>query len=227
MDINLFPVRGLLNGKRIIKHFKSHLGDKTFEDCRIPFKVMGVNLSTRQVFAFESGFISDAVRASISIPAIFKPVFLNGDVVVDGGILSPLPIRVLQKAGASKIIAVDVFPTSRDTLERRILLEEAAEKEAKMMRRKNFISRGIFRIQKAIARRFFPNVFDILMTTIQTMEAEIAEIEGASADVLLRPVIPTASWVEFFRPQQFIKRGEEEAVKMLPKIKALVSQQNV
>ncbi len=227
MDINLFPIRGLLSGKKIMKHFKSHLGNKTFEDCRIPFKVMGVNLSTRQVFPFESGFVSDAVRASISIPAIFKPVFLNGDVVVDGGVLSPLPIRVLQKAGASKIIAVDVFPTSRDTLERRILLEEAAEKEARLMRQKNFISRGIFRIQKAIARRFFPNVFDILMTTIQTMEAQIAEIEGGAADVLLRPVIPTANWVEFFRPQQFIKRGEEEAMKMLPKIKALVSQQNV
>ena len=65
------------------------------------------------------------------------------------------------------------------------------------------------------------------MNTIQAMEAEIAEGEGAGADVLLRPVLPNASWVDFFKPEPFIRRGEEEAMKMLPKIKALVAQQNV
>jgi hypothetical protein len=51
-------------------------------------------------------------------------------------------------------------------------------------------------------------------------------MEGEQADVLLRPVIATANWVEFYKPRPFIKRGEEEAEKLLPKIKALVSQQN-
>ena len=141
--------------------------------------------------------------------------------------LSPLPVRALLQAGANKIIAVNVFPTSKDILERRILLAEAAEKETKKMRQRNFFSRGIFKTKKFLVRRFFPNVFDILMNTIQAMETEIAEVEGESADVLIRPVVPNANWVEFFKPQQFIKRGEEETMKMLPKIKALVSQQNV
>ncbi|MGH7198583.1 MAG: patatin-like phospholipase family protein [Candidatus Omnitrophota bacterium] len=226
-DISLYPVRGLLNGKRIIRHFKKHLGNKTFEDCRIPLKIMGVNLSTRQRMVFESGLITEAVRASIAIPAIFKPVFIKGETIIDGGILSPLPVRALQQAGANKIIAVNVFPTVKDTLERKILLEEAAEKEAALMRQKNFIARSFFRLSKWIGRRFFPNVFDIIMNTIQTMETEISEVEGEAADVVLRPVIPEASWVDFYRPQQFIRRGEEEAMKLLPKIKALVSQQNV
>ena len=65
------------------------------------------------------------------------------------------------------------------------------------------------------------------MNTIQTMESEIAEMEGETADVVLRPVLPAASWVEFYKPSHFIKRGEEEAEKLLPKIKSLVSQQNV
>jgi len=45
--------------------------------------------------------------------------------------------------------------------------------------------------------------------------------------VLLRPVVASANWVDFFKAQPFIQRGEEEAVRMLPKIKALVSQQNI
>jgi NTE family protein len=186
-----------------------------------------VNLSTRQRIVFESGLIAEAVRASIAIPAIFKPVFRKGETIIDGGILSPLPVGALQQAGANKIIAVNVFPTAKDTLERKIMLEEAAEKEAALMRQKNFVARGFFRLRKWIGRRFFPNFFDIIMNTIQTMETEISEVEGEGADVLLRPVIPDASWVEFYKPQIFIRRGEEEAEKMLPKIKALVSQQNV
>ncbi len=227
LDFSFYPVRGLFDGKRVMKHFCSHLGNKTFDDCRIPLKIMGANLSTRQLHVFESGFIADAVRASIAIPAIFKPVILKGEVVVDGGILSPLPIRALEHAGANKIIAVNVFPALKDTLERRIILEEAAEKEARLVRQKNFISRGLYRFRKYLLRRFVPNVFDILMNTIQTMETEIADIEARSADVVLRPVVPNASWVEFYKPQQFIKRGEEEAMRMLPQIKALVSQQNL
>ena len=227
MDISFFPIRGLIGGKLIMRHFKKQLGDKTFDDCRIPLKVTGANLSRGQVHVFDSGFISDAVRTSIAIPAIFKPTIINGEVLIDGGILDPVPIRILQQAGASKIIAVNVFPTSKDILEKRLVLEEAAEKEAVLMRQKNFFFRGLYKVKKFFGRLFFANFLDIMMNTIQTMEAEIAEIEGQSADVLIRPVVPTAGWVEFYKPEQFIKRGEEETVKLLPKIRALVSQQNV
>ncbi len=227
MDPNLFPVRGLLGGRLIMKHLKADLGDKTFDDCIIPFKATAANLTTRQVIICESGFLLDAVRASIAIPAIFSPLSMAGDTIVDGGILSPLPIHALQQAGANKIIAVNVFPSFKDVLERRILQEEAAEKEAVSMRQKNIFSRAGYRMRKSLSNQFFPNIFDILMNTIQIMEAEIAQIESEAADVVLRPVIPNASWVEFFKPDQFIRRGEEEATRLLPKIKALVSQQNV
>lgn len=226
LDFNLFPVRGLLHGNSVMKHFSGHLGNTTFEDSKIPLKITGANLSTGQVYVYESGDISDAVRASIAIPAIFKPVMLNGHVIVDGGILSPLPIKVLQQAGANKIIAVNVFPSSKDILERRILKAEADEKEAHFMAKKNIAKRFFYHAKKLWVKIFFPNVFDILMNTIQSMEAEISDVEAEGADLLLRPVISNASWVEIFKPEQFIRRGEEEALKMLPKIKELVSQQN-
>ncbi|MBI3316269.1 MAG: patatin-like phospholipase family protein [Candidatus Omnitrophica bacterium] len=227
LDVSLYPVRGLLDGRRIVRHFRKHLGNKTFDDCRIPLKIVGANLSTRQIKVFETGFIADAVRASIAIPAIFKPVFMYGDWVVDGGILSPLPIETLRRAGANKIIAVNVFPTLKDILERKILIEEAAEKEEGLIRQKNFVVQEMHRIKKFLIRRFTPNVFDILMNTIQSMETQIAEIEGASADLVIRPVVPNASWVDFFKPEIFIKRGEEEAARALSKIKALVSSQDL
>ncbi|HTL70904.1 MAG TPA: patatin-like phospholipase family protein [Candidatus Eisenbacteria bacterium] len=226
LDPSVWPVRGLMDGRAFPRYFKKYLGTKTFEDCVIPLKIVGANLSTREIVVFESGFLLDAMRCSIAIPAIFKPTIRNNEVIVDGGILSPLPVRALHLAGANKVIAVNVFPTAKDTLERRILQEEAAEKEEKLMRQKNFLLRGMHRVGKGLGRRFAHNIFDILMNTIQTMESEISEMEGESADVLIRPVVSNANWVDFYKPQQFIKRGEEETMRLLPKIKLLVSQQN-
>ncbi|MBI3252205.1 MAG: cyclic nucleotide-binding domain-containing protein [Candidatus Omnitrophica bacterium] len=227
MDPSLWPFHGLIRGRKVIRHFRSHLGNKTFEECRIPLRIVGANLSRRCAQVFESGLIADAVRTSIAIPAIFTPVFMNKEVIVDGGILSPLPVRVLHEAGAHKVIAVNVFPTAKDALERRLFLGEVEEKETLAARRKNWFGRNWFFVKKFFARKFSANIFDVLMNTIQTMESEIAEVESESADLVLRPVLANANWVEFFRPSIFIKKGEEETMKMLPKIKALVSQQNV
>lgn len=227
IDASLFPVRGFLNGKGIMRHLNKYLEGKSFENSRIPLKITGANLSTRESIIFESGMIADAVRASIAIPAIFKPVFIDGDTIVDGGILNPLPIKALHDMGVKKIIAVNVFPTTKDTLERRLFFEDVAQREEERIKKKGILSRGFYRFKKMLTRCFSPNIVDILMSTIQHMESEIAEIEGQSADVLIRPVLINASWVDFYKPGPFIKCGEEEALRLLPKIKALVSQQSI
>jgi len=162
-----------------MRRFNKHIGGKTFEHCRIPLKVTGADLSTGQIIVFESGLITEAVRASIADPAIFKPVFIKGDLVVDGGILSPLPVRVLHDAGVHKIIAVNVFPSAKDSLERHLLKEEAEEKETALVGQKIWPVRAAFHTKRYLAHLFSPNVFDILMNTIQCMESEIAEIEGS------------------------------------------------
>ncbi|MCG3175980.1 MAG: hypothetical protein MOGMAGMI_00918 [Candidatus Omnitrophica bacterium] len=225
MDATPFPVHGLMKGRKVMKRYNRHLGTRTFDETRIPLRIVGANLSTRQIMVFDSGFISDAVRVSIAIPAIFTPVIMSKDVVVDGGILSPLPIRALTEMGANKIIAVNVFPGSKEMVERRILVEEAAAKEAFLLRKRGPLVRAWRALQAGLAKKVSANIFDVLMNTIQSMESEIAEVEGEQADVLLRPVLSTASWVEFYNPIPFIRRGEEEAMRMLPKIRALVASQ--
>lgn len=228
LDFSLFPLRGFLHGRQAIKHFNRDLGGKTFEDCVIPLRITGANLSTREVVTYESGSISDAVRASIAIPAIFKPIVSpKRETIVDGGILSPLPIRVVNRAGANKVIAVNVFRSSQETIEQRMLAQEAEAKENELYRRRNLFARGYRNLRMKIARSLTPNIFDVLMNTIQQMESEIADVEGEMADVLLRPVLPSGSWMEVYHAEKFIRRGEEEAVRLLPKIKTLVSQQNV
>ncbi len=226
IDISLFPWRGLMHGNQVLRHFKKHLGKKTFENCRIPLRVTGSNLTTRQSFIFDSGSITDAVRASIAIPAIIKPVFKSGDVIIDGGILNPLPIEALREAGANRIIAVNVFPSTKDMLERKMFLEEKDEKARLISLDKGPLSRFGYQLRKWGRGSFTPNIIDILVNTIQSMEAQIADIEAESADIMLRPVIPNANWMDFYKPEMFIRKGEEETMLALPLLKSLVAQQN-
>lgn len=223
LDFHLWPWRGLIWGRGVMQHFKDHLGSKTFEDCRTPLIVTGANLTTHEIVAFDSGFVSDAVRASIAIPAVFDPVRVKGDVVVDGGILTPLPIRPLREAGINKIIAVNVFPSTKDILGQRILEEESREKESWSLRRRSWPYRFWRRTSDAVRSRLVPNIPDILMNTIQAMESRIAEVEEEEADLVLRPVVPGGSWIELYRPIPYIRRGEEEALRQLSGIRALVA----
>lgn len=81
---------------------------KTFNDLKIPVYITAVDLLTYSYVVFNSGLLKNAIRASISLPVIFKPVISNGRVLVDGGIIETLPLSVARKLGADYIIAVNV-----------------------------------------------------------------------------------------------------------------------
>jgi len=84
----------------------------TFADTPIPLKIVASDLNTLEEVVFEDGKLIDAIRASISIPGVFRPVINDGHTLIDGGITDPVPVQVLAHAGVSKIIAVNTIPMS-------------------------------------------------------------------------------------------------------------------
>lgn len=225
LDVAVFPIRGFIKGRRLEKYFAGLLKDLTFEETKIPLIVSGMNINTRKEVVMTSGLLSQAVRASIAIPGIFHPVTIDGDTIVDGGIIDPLPIRPLIDMGANKIIAVDVLPTPADIMEKRRHRDEVQRRLDAKMKNRHVVLRGIYRFQKAFGRFFMPNIVDIIVNSMQTMEHEIAETLAAEADVLIRPSMPLSSWTEFHKAKEIIRLGEASAEASLDEIKALVKQQ--
>lgn len=99
---------GFVSGKRIIRFVEEKIGVKNIEDLGITFVAVATNLNTGKRVVFKSGPISTAIRASTSIPGIFKPLHLDDMVLVDGGVVDGIPIDVAREMGADVIIAVDV-----------------------------------------------------------------------------------------------------------------------
>ncbi len=216
--------RGFQSGDGVHRILRKDLGDRTFKETRMPLKIVAANPWTRESLILDEGRLADAVRISISIPGIFYPVPHRGLWSLDGGVASPVPVRVLRRSGAKRIIAINVFPTTEEMtryaeeMTRRKLAKEEA------IAKKSLVRRLMHRLVVELAQNFRPSVLDVIMRSMQMMECEIGEIECLEADLTLRPTLPGSHWIEFFDAPKFIARGEEVAEQHLPEIKKLLTE---
>ncbi|MBL7130022.1 MAG: patatin-like phospholipase family protein [Candidatus Omnitrophica bacterium] len=218
------PKTSLAKGKRVTKFLRRYLSNKTFHDIKLPLKVVACNLDKREKVIFDSGNLVDAVRSSLAIPGIFKPTKSNGDLIIDGGILEPVPVEALTKAGIKKIIAVNVLPSPQDMQEGYKDYKYYLEKKKADIQKLNFIVRIIYNLRFLFRKVFFPNIFDIMVNSILTMEHVMAKEDCRKANVVIHPVVAGANWFEFFRTEALIKKGELKTDKALPQIKTLIGQ---
>jgi NTE family protein len=200
---------------------ESFIGDQTFQDLLCPIKIVATSITTSQEVVFESGRVVDALRASISITGIFRPLVHHGEVLIDGGNLNPLPDDVLTKMGVKKIIAVDVL-SSPDDRSLRSRLRAEKRKHLQQKREGLLWRRFLNPITQRISQHFSNNIFNVIMSTIQIMEYEIAQVAGQEADVLICPVVHDAHWAEFYNPDKFIHAGEAKTLEQIDEIKRLL-----
>ena len=99
---------GLVKGDRFIKELKQIIPDMNIEDLPVPYVAMATDIVRDQEVRFDRGSLHEAIRASISIPMLFRPLRKDGMVLIDGGILNPLPLSHAQRTEGDILIAVDV-----------------------------------------------------------------------------------------------------------------------
>lgn len=102
------PKMGFIAGKRVKELIRVFTHGKRIEELSIPVNVVATDIVTGEKVIFKDGPISDAVRASISIPGIFVPEKVDGRLLVDGGVVDRVPVSVVKEMGADIVIAVDV-----------------------------------------------------------------------------------------------------------------------
>lgn len=120
LDFDIMQCRyGLCKGRMMHKVLNKHLHAENFEDLKIPLVVVASDLNSGELVPIGDGSVEKAVQASCSIPFIFAPYEHLGRVLVDGGVVNPVPVRVAHDLGAEVIIAVDLcellprtFPTN-------------------------------------------------------------------------------------------------------------------
>ena len=107
IDISFFKNTSFIYGKGVEKFFKENLPVKTFEELEIPLRIVATDYWEQKQVIFDSGDLIPAIRASMSIPAVFEPVIIDDMVLIDGGITNNLPYDIIQDE-CDITIAIDV-----------------------------------------------------------------------------------------------------------------------
>ncbi|MFH1767614.1 MAG: patatin-like phospholipase family protein, partial [Candidatus Omnitrophota bacterium] len=188
-----FPFKGLLRAKKLEGVLKDIFGNKNFYDLKHRLGIVVFSFKKRQITLISEGLIYKAVAASCAMPGIFEPIVFKGDIFMDGGVLSPLPTKILLNQNIKKIIAVNVIPSKEE----------------------------IYRIYRSKTLKF--NVFDFIFGSIETMQQEFIKESLDVSDVVIHPTFEGLKWTDFTKTAEFIKRGEAAARSEIAFLKNLIS----
>lgn len=108
MDINLLSGNSLVKGQKIIKELQKVVPDRPIEELNIPCTIVASDMMNTEEVVFRTGSLFEAVRASISIPLFFQPVQMGERLLIDGGILNPLPLHVIERTEGDILVAADI-----------------------------------------------------------------------------------------------------------------------
>ncbi|MBW6458296.1 MAG: patatin-like phospholipase family protein [FCB group bacterium] len=191
---------GLVNAKRIHEKLLDILGDVHIEDAPIPFIAVSVDLISGKTFYIHRGRLADAIRASISVPGVFRPYHTNGLQLVDGGVRDSVPLRALDNYSLKLRIAVVLMKASLQD-EPPALLDITPEEKKEEEKEKD--SPGIL---KVISRSM----------AISSTESAFREIRAGKPDLSIYIDLgdKMKMW-DFKRHEMAIKTGYEQAFTQL------------
>ena len=133
-----------------------------------------------------------------------------GRVLVDGGVVDPVPAEVVHDMGADICIAVNAVPR----------LKKGVETVLTTWYRR---FKRLDPLSYLAGSQGLPNMFDLMMNTMQALQYELGNFKAISADVRINPDLSSLTWVEFYKPQALIDRGMEAAERALPEIKRVMA----
>ncbi|MDH5930938.1 patatin-like phospholipase family protein [Vibrio splendidus] len=198
---------GIFKGDKIIDTLRGLIGEISIEDLPIPYTAVAANVAEEKEVWLQSGSLFDAIRASISLPLFFTPHVINGEVLIDGGVLNPVPIAptfsdktdftlAVNLGGEPEILQQEVIPVSLPTKESNL--------HEKVV---HFIDNLGSSVKSKMSFNFA--AYDIANQAFDAMQSTIARQKLAAypADITLEIPRNACGTLEFDRSQEMIDRG--------------------
>ena len=211
---------GLIRGQRLFNLFRSTFQERDIAELQILFGAVATELYSGRELWLRHGKVLDAVRASCAMPGLFTPVIRDGVVVVDGGLVNPVPVSMCRALGADLVIAVDLswgkLGPYRERRPGGNGKTEVAPREVP-----GWLGRlkpGWIKKQTKSEEATIPSIFNVFMTSLDVVEMKVARsrLAGEPADVLLTPLLPDFATMDFHRAKEAIVEGKAAVERMAP-----------
>jgi NTE family protein len=224
MDVSLRS--GLLKGQRLMDFFRHHFADRPIEQLTMPFAAVATALQTGVEIWLRRGSTLDAVRASMALPGLFAPVMRDGMVLVDGGLVNPVPVSLARAMGADVVIAVDL---GSDILGRHLRAGPAPEGLAGVVGdwiRKLQENMGIPVAEQPPDQPAMPTLPEVVASSLNLMQVRIARsrMAGEPPDLIVAPRLAHLRLLDFHRATEAIEEGRR-AVEQVAHTLAVLNEQ--
>lgn len=215
MDFGM-PRSGLVEGKRVNELLEEIMPNATFENLDIPLRCVATDLRTGEEVVFSKGRLQPAIRASISIPGVFSPARDGERLLVDGGLVNPIPVNHVRDMGAKRVVAVDVnhgcLASLRQSSKKKKSKPKGPVAEWLKSIEKKLGDKDAAKLEKV--KEWFrpdpmPNLVDVLGYTIHIVENQIGKVrlETESPDILLTPEVGDMEVFDFHHAEEIIEAG--------------------
>jgi len=209
LDFTL-SLQGFVKGERVFRAMEAFVGDSEIENFKIPFTAVASDVTRRKEVHYRSGSLFKALRASMAIPTIFKPVNDDQSQLIDGGVLNPLPLNVLAKENDELIVAVNV--NSNLSSEKKDVRNEENKEKAAYLRMLDTFRTQILKLDsKAEENIGRLGWFDLLNKSYDLTQDRLTElmIQVHRPDIVVNISRDACGVFEFYRAAEIIETGRK------------------
>jgi NTE family protein len=219
-----FTLRGgLIRGKKLFEFMRARFGLRDIAALPLPYGAVATELASGREVWLREGHVLDAVRASIAIPGVFAPVLRDGELLVDGALVNPVPVSMCRALGADIVIAIDLGWAKLGYYRERAREEEAAaESSGKPAWWSRFLPARAE--EEAGESPDMPSALGVFFASFDVMQVRIgrSRLAGEPADALITPILPDFAMMDFHRAREAIDEGRAAAERARPVLEHLV-----
>jgi NTE family protein len=227
LDISLAG-SGLIGGGHLAARLEAGLKERCVEDLPIRFAAIATEFNTGHEIWLTRGRLSEALRASYSLPGIFPPVRIGGRWLVDGALVNPVPVSAARALGARMVIAVNL---NSDLFGRGTIIASHGPDESDLTAEPPKANgfRRMFGGERSLRRQIFgrrgrPGLPTVMVEAFNVMQDRItrARLAGDPPDVLISPRLGGIGWFDFHRATEAIDIGTETATRAIDAVNEAV-----
>jgi NTE family protein len=216
-----FTLRGgLIRGKKLFEFMRERFGLQDIGDLPMPYGAVATELASGREVWLREGQVLDAVRASIAIPGVFAPVLRDGELLVDGALVNPVPVSMCRVLGADIVIAIDLGWSKVGYYR-----ELAREKENVPGQAAWWTRFMPARAEEAVAESpDMPSALGVFFASFDVMQVRVgrSRLAGEPADALITPILPDFAMMDFHRAREAIDEGRAAAERARPVLEHLI-----
>ncbi len=204
-----FSSQGFVKGERVFAEIQKFIPDVAIEKLPIQFTAIASDITNNSEVRFESGSLFEAMRASIAIPTILKPLVRENQILVDGGVVNPIPIDCVKRAEGDILVAINLnanTPYYKEIINREKNIEEENNYRLKT---NSFMEKWLSLLPKTESPKKTLGFFDLLNKSFDMMQDRVAEftLQQHKPDILVNISRQACGTFEFYKANEMIEYG--------------------